>query len=165
MFIGSINRYMRAVLETASQGWRGRPVYVACSGNFTVERILAQCGAHASQPGDASQSFIGAVYFSDVSIYSCALGWHLASRNASQGCAWYGHGFRGKEQAVQFSWLQPCLAPFRGLTAAKRKTAFTRNLIRGIIYSWLLPPAPRGCGHGPPGSGPGRQALWASGPR
>jgi hypothetical protein len=29
----------------------------------------------------------------------------------------------------------------------KRKTAFTRNLTCGIIHSWLLPPALRGCGH------------------
>ena len=43
MFIGSINRYMRAVLEQAAAGWKNRPIYVACSGNFTVERILA-CG-------------------------------------------------------------------------------------------------------------------------
>jgi hypothetical protein len=41
MFIGSINRYMRAVLEQAAHSWKGLPVYVACSGNFTVERILA----------------------------------------------------------------------------------------------------------------------------
>jgi hypothetical protein len=44
MFIGSINRYMRAVLEQAAGQWKGLPVYVACSGNFTVERILARCG-------------------------------------------------------------------------------------------------------------------------
>ena len=39
MFIGSINRYMRFVLELAASQWRGHDVYVACSGNFTVERI------------------------------------------------------------------------------------------------------------------------------
>jgi hypothetical protein len=65
MFIGSINRYMRAVLETAAGQWKGLPVYVACSGNFTVERILAKCS-------------VGAIHSNDVSIYSCALGWHLA---------------------------------------------------------------------------------------
>ncbi|MCE5280323.1 MAG: hypothetical protein ABFD92_07775 [Planctomycetaceae bacterium] len=87
MFIGSINRYMRAVLETAAQQWRGLPVYVACSGNFTVERILARCG-------------VGAIHSNDVSIYSCALGWHLA----------------GSEQAYKvknqdFAWLGEYLAP------------------------------------------------------
>ena len=87
MFIGSINRYMRAVLETAAQGWRGRPVYVACSGNFTVERILAPCG-------------VGAIHSNDVSIYSFALGWHLA-----------GTPKRYAIKAQEFSWLQPALDP------------------------------------------------------
>ena len=72
MFIGSINRYMRAVVETAAlrpglgqaQGWQGLPVYVACSGNFTVERIIARWG-------------VGQIHSNDVSIYSCALGWCL----------------------------------------------------------------------------------------
>jgi len=44
-------RCVRAVLEQATVGWRGRPVYVACSMNFTaaypVERVLAKCGAGA----------------------------------------------------------------------------------------------------------------------
>jgi hypothetical protein len=39
MFICSINRYMRCVLELAASQWRGHDVYVACSGNFTVEWI------------------------------------------------------------------------------------------------------------------------------
>lgn len=65
MFIGCINRQMPAVLEQAAIAWKGLPVYVACSGNFTVERILARCG-------------VGAIHSNDVSIYSCALGWHLA---------------------------------------------------------------------------------------
>jgi hypothetical protein len=87
MFIGSINRYMRAVLEQAASQWKGLPVYVACSGNFTVERILARCG-------------VGAIHSNDVSIYSCALGWHLD--NAPK-------RYVIKDQ--EYSWLQPYLEP------------------------------------------------------
>ncbi len=92
MFIGSINRYMRAVVETAAQGWRGRPVHVACSGNFTVERILARCGL--------GPKGVGAIHSNDVSIYSCALGWHL----------------RGEPKPYtvkqpEFAWLADFLAP------------------------------------------------------
>jgi hypothetical protein len=87
MFIGSINRYMRAVLEAAAGRWKGLPVYVACSGNFTVERILAMCG-------------VGAIHSNDVSIYSCALGWHLA--NTPQ---------RFVVKAQDYSWLEPYLDP------------------------------------------------------
>jgi hypothetical protein len=60
---------MRCVLESAASQRRGLDVYVACSGNFTVERILSRCG-------------VGRIFSNDMSIYSCALGWHLA--NASQ---------------------------------------------------------------------------------
>jgi hypothetical protein len=64
VFIGSINRYMQAGVRAPAERWRGLPVYVACSGSFTVERILARCG-------------VGAIHSSDVSICSCALGWIL----------------------------------------------------------------------------------------
>ena len=88
MFIGSINRYMRVVLESAASQWRGQDIYVACSGNFTVERILSRCG-------------VGRIFSNDVSIYSCALGWHLA--NASQPSVNPPHPFVIK--ASEFNWL------------------------------------------------------------
>ena len=90
MFIGSINRYMRCVLESAASQWRGLDVYVACSGNFTVERILSRCG-------------VGRIFSNDVSIYSCALGWHLAI--ASQPSVNPPHPFVIK--ASEFNWLEP----------------------------------------------------------
>jgi hypothetical protein len=80
---------MRAVLETAAGRWKGLPVYVACSGNFTVERILAKCG-------------VGAIHSNDVSIYSCALGWHLAGQAVP---------YKIKEQAGEFGWLADYLDP------------------------------------------------------
>jgi hypothetical protein len=40
------------VLETAAGRWKGLPVYVACSGNFTVERVLARCGVGAIHSND-----------------------------------------------------------------------------------------------------------------
>ena len=87
MFIGSINRYMRCVLESAASQWRGQDIYVACSGNFTVERILAKCG-------------VGAIHSNDVSIYSCALGWHLANTPK-----------RFVVKTQDYSWLEPYLDP------------------------------------------------------
>ena len=69
MFIGSINRYMRCVLESAASQWRGQDIYVACSGNFTVERILSSL-----------RDGVGRIFSNDVSIYSCALGWHPAPK-------------------------------------------------------------------------------------
>ena len=87
MFIGSINRHMRCVLEQAAVAWRGLPVYVACSGNFTVERILAKAGVHE-------------IHSNDVSIYSCALGWHLA-----------GEVVQYRIADPEFTWLEDYLQP------------------------------------------------------
>jgi hypothetical protein len=39
-FIGSINQPVRSVLAELAPEWKDRPVYVGCSGNFTVERTL-----------------------------------------------------------------------------------------------------------------------------
>ena len=89
MFIGSINRYMRCVLESAASQWRGQDIYVACSGNFTVERILSRC-------------CVGRVFSNDVSIYSCAVGWHLAGQSAR---------YKVKGQANEFAWLADYLEP------------------------------------------------------
>jgi len=61
MFTGSINRSAKSVLKELATGWQGQDVYVGCSGNFTVERILNSCG-------------IENIHSNDVSLYSCYLG-------------------------------------------------------------------------------------------
>ena len=91
---------MRCVLESAASQWRGQDVYVACSGNFTVERILSRCG-------------VGRIFSNDVSIYSCALGWHLA--NTSPPSANTPHSFVIK--ASEFNWLEPYILPGPALIA------------------------------------------------
>lgn len=72
MFVGSINQDMRSVLSEMAEKWRDRNVYVGCSGNFTVERILFQEG-------------IKNIYSNDVSMYSCVLGEYLAGNNLKIG--------------------------------------------------------------------------------
>ncbi len=85
MFIGTINPEMRAVLAEKSHDWRGRPVCVGCSGNFTVERLLAPLG-FADLRGN------------DVSLYSCAVGRHLA-----------GQPFPLTVRSPEYDWLSPYL--------------------------------------------------------
>jgi hypothetical protein len=41
MFVGAINADLRSVLAWLAPAWRGLPAFVGCSGNFTVERLLA----------------------------------------------------------------------------------------------------------------------------
>jgi hypothetical protein len=61
MFQGSIPQDVRQILFEASTGWQSTSVAVACSGNFTAERVLHEAGRF---------TLAGC----DVSIYSCALG-------------------------------------------------------------------------------------------
>ena len=65
MFVGAINGQVRSILSRFSKSLSGQPVYVGCSGNFTVERVLSSTGT-------------GEFHSNDVSLYSCALGSHLA---------------------------------------------------------------------------------------
>ena len=68
MFIGSINTDMRSIVSEMSARWMGVPIYVGCSGNFTVERILARKG-------------ITDIHSNDVSLYSCAIGNYLVGKD------------------------------------------------------------------------------------
>src|SRR5689334_4094689 len=61
LFQGSIPQDVRSILFEATRGWDSRRIAVACSGNFTVERVL-----HEHNRFDIAGC--------DVSIYSCALG-------------------------------------------------------------------------------------------
>lgn len=67
MFIGSINTDMRSIVSEMSHTWGELPVYIGCSGNFTVERILAKNG-------------LTNMHSNDVSLYSCAVGNYLMGK-------------------------------------------------------------------------------------
>ena len=73
MFIGAINSQLRSILAGFRE-FQDRPVYVGCSGNFTVERVLSSKG-------------VKAVHSNDVSLYSCAVGSYLAGEPIEIGIA------------------------------------------------------------------------------
>jgi len=82
MFIGSINEDLRAVLAEMAKDWKQRQVWIGCSGNFTVERVLLRAG-------------VTHLHSNDVSLYSCALGNYLTGTTmrmdvASPEFAWLG---------------------------------------------------------------------------
>jgi hypothetical protein len=64
MFIGAINQDVRAILYEMAENWRDKEIYVGCSGNFTVERVLFKAG-------------VKNIHSNDVSLYSCCLGRYL----------------------------------------------------------------------------------------
>ena len=70
MFVGSIQSPLRKFIYEVAPQWCDLPVYVGCSGNFVVERILLKAG-------------IKEIHSCDVSLYTGILGEHLAGRKMS----------------------------------------------------------------------------------
>lgn len=67
MFIGAINQDTRAILYEMAKDWKCKEIYVGCSGNFTVERVLNEAG-------------IENIHSNDVSLYSCCIGRYLTGK-------------------------------------------------------------------------------------
>ena len=83
MFTGSINNDARSIVYEMSEQWKDKKVYVGCSGNFTVERIL-------------NEREITNIYSNDVSMYSCAIGNYISGKPVE---------IEIKDQ--EFDWLKP----------------------------------------------------------
>ncbi|MGE7191777.1 hypothetical protein [Lysinibacillus fusiformis] len=86
MFVGSINQDLRALVSEVTKSWDTDSVYIGCSGNFTIERILKERGLN--------------LYGNDVSLYTCTIGNHLAGVHDHVGI-----------QAEEFKWLEPYMEP------------------------------------------------------
>ncbi|MDQ8706815.1 hypothetical protein RCO28_30740 [Streptomyces sp. LHD-70] len=68
MFHGSIPADLRAIIHEHTASWAGQAedIYVGCSGNFTIERVLHDSGFR--------------LHGCDVQLYSSAIGWYLAGQ-------------------------------------------------------------------------------------
>lgn len=108
MFQGSIPQDMRRIIHEIVADWTCPDVAIGCSGNFTIERILAD---------DYSFNLRG----SDVTIYSCAIGSYLADKP-----------FRLElrdEQREQLGWLEPYLqTPAGGLATIQLMSKLTEAM-------------------------------------
>ena len=95
MFQGSIPQDMRRIIHEIVADWRCAEVAIGCSGNFTIERILADYDFRVSG--------------SDVTIYSCAIGCYLAEIP-------FRLSIRPEQEDV-FGWLTPYLGSASGKLA------------------------------------------------
>ncbi|WP_306010488.1 hypothetical protein [Bacillus sp. MMSF_3328] len=82
MFVGSINQDLRALVSEVTKSWDTEDIYIGCSGNFTIERILKDRGLN--------------LHGNDVSIYTCTIGNYLA-----------GVPDEMSVQAEEYKWLEP----------------------------------------------------------
>ncbi|MFI5629200.1 Hint domain-containing protein [Streptomyces sp. NPDC051664] len=90
MFHGSIPAPLRSIIYEHAGTWPGKDIYVGCSGNFTIERVLSsRFGAERRVHGN------------DITAYSCALGWYLAGEPLE-------YNLR-EEYEDSLGWLHPYL--------------------------------------------------------
>lgn len=92
MFLGALTQDMRQVLKTILPDLSQTDVWVGCSGNFTIERMLL----------GRAQGFHGC----DVSLYTCVMGRHLTGQPL---------GVTVKDE--RFRWLEPYMQDNIGVLA------------------------------------------------
>jgi hypothetical protein len=97
VFSGTIPGPLRSMIRESAAKWpRGTDVWIGCSGNFTIERTLADMGFR--------------LHGNDVSIYTCALGAYFTGAEFEMTL--------NPDEAEPIEWL----APYLGDTAAKVAT-------------------------------------------
>lgn len=82
LFVGSINQDLRCLVSETTRYWESEDVYIGCSGNFTIERILK--GRNFKLHGN------------DVSLYTNTIGNYLA-----------GNPMEITIKDEKFEWLEP----------------------------------------------------------
>ncbi len=111
-------------MSEVSASWSALPVYVGCSGNFTIEQILADNG-------------VKRIFGNDVSLYTTALGEMLCGRRLEVSIA-----------DQRFAWLSAYMATPEDLAATmilclehlpnamKEKNPYCQWLWRNAMGSW-----------------------------
>lgn len=67
MFHGSLPGNVQQILGSIVQDWKTDDIYVGCSGNYTIERMLKGCTS-------------ARLHSNDVTVYSCLLGRYLSGQ-------------------------------------------------------------------------------------
>ena len=120
MFYGSIPADLRSIVYEHASLWPARDVFVGCSGNFTIERVLH------TLPGERR------VHGNDVQAYSSAIGWWLSGQPLPL-------AIRG-EHRDELGWLEHYLATDTDVLATLMLgTRFLPYVGRsGVYYARML---------------------------
>lgn len=118
MFHGSVPGDLRSIVREHGRRWTNHQVWVGCSGNFTIERVL--------------YGHVAGLHSNDVQGYSSAVGMYLADRDVP---------FTLKsEYAEQLGWLDPYLKePADTLATVMIGTRFLQWVGKeGLYYDRML---------------------------
>ena len=86
MFRGTIPAAMRSIVAEAVNSWAVSDVFVGCSGNFTIERLIAGLKPDLRIHGN------------DVTLYSCSIDHYFAGNHFELALNW--------EYADKFGWVE-----------------------------------------------------------
>ncbi len=120
MFVGAIEAEFRRWFALNQERFRGRTLYVGCSGNFTIEQLLGEVA--------------GAMHSNDVSIYTHFVGHHLA-----------GQPVRWAIKDPAWEWLTPYLTEnlgaavvmlFEMLKWDPSKNIYNKRVHGELLRSW-----------------------------
>lgn len=128
MFQGSVPASVQMMIKEVSDSWDVRDIYIGCSGNFTIERVLFN-------------SVKANLHGNDVSIYSCILGSYLSGQKIE---AVYNEAYQGKMEFVKKYMTSDAsiastvlllsrLAPMLG---AKKTNMYYDRMINAYIEQW-----------------------------
>ena len=118
MFHGSVPGDLRSIIREHGRRWADQQIWVGCSGNFTIERVL--------------HGHVAGLHSNDVQGYSSAIGMYLADRQVP---------FRLKdEHRDELAWLDPYLdSPAGTLATIMLGTRFLQWVGKeGLYYDRML---------------------------
>lgn len=99
MFKGSLPLTVLSIIHEVFESWCVKDIYIACSGNFTIERDLRGKTFHHAP---------FRIHSNDVSVYSCAIGEFLAGGRPPE---------RVKDSHADLKWLEPYMVTPSGSVA------------------------------------------------
>lgn len=131
MFKGTIPQDVRRIMHQVVKDWPCTDVYVGCSGNFTVERVL-----------DPLKRF--ALHGNDVSLYTSALGAYFAGDpvnvsphpDAPEELRWATALMDGRVEKVASVMLATSLMDAMSPTGEMRLNKYYERLLAGYHEEW-----------------------------
>lgn len=131
MFQGTIPQAVRQIFAETCAGWGVKDVAVACSGNLTIERVLAnQFALHSC----------------DVSIYSCALGSYFAGApmrlalrpEHGEAMPWLASRLATPEDRLATLLLSSNFALALDKQGRPKPNAYYRRVLEGFAQQWPM---------------------------
>jgi hypothetical protein len=131
LFYGSIPSHVQKIVMEHVRGWTCKAVYVGCSGNFTIERLLAGLNRFD-------------LHSNDITIYSSAVGAYFAgsplrlalAMDAQSEFGWLEEYLRTPSHALATVMLATALIPLISAEGTIKQGAYHQRVYAGLRKQW-----------------------------